>query len=65
MNNGTSDVEPKKITLTVVSEVNKGDRWTFHIQEEDKLMTLFTPLEKILGGTSHYLFFSLTLLLLY
>ena len=59
MNNGTSDVEPQKISLTVVSEMNEErEFWRFHIQEEDKLMTIFTPLEKIHGGTSHYLFFS-------
>ena len=45
------DVEPEKLALQVVFEYDKTKRWIFHVQKEDKLTTVFTPLEKIMGGT--------------
>jgi len=59
MDHGTSVVEPEpeNIALQVVYESDKTKSWTFHVQKEDKLTVLFTPLEKIMGGIlSHYLY---------
>ena len=57
MNHGTSTVEPEKIALQVIDIRDKTTGWTFHVQKEDKLTVLFTPLEKIMGGnSSHYLY---------
>lgn len=59
MNHGTSIVEPETLALQVVYEKgsDKNTGWTFHVQKEDKLTVLFTPLEKVMKGiSSHYLY---------
>ena len=59
MNHGTSIVEPETLALQVVYEKgsDKTTGWTFHVQKEDKLTVLFTPLEKVMKGiSSHYLY---------